>query len=55
MGRIGGDFAEGVCRGAEEYIVDLLSVLQGDGGDLMRHREYDVEVLSVQQFGLTIF
>ena len=44
MSRIGGDGAERLGGGPEEDAVDHALVLGGDGGDLFRHGEDDVEV-----------
>jgi hypothetical protein len=47
--------AESLRGGAEENAVDHFFVLIGDGGDLFRHGEDDVEILDGQQFGWAIF
>ena len=50
-----GDGAQGLGRGAEQHVVDHGLVLVGDGRDLLRHGEDNVEVFDRQQFGLAIF
>ena len=52
---IGGYGTQGFGRGLEENAVDHLLVLVGDRGNLVRHREDDVEVLAVEKFGLAVF
>ena len=49
---IGGDREHRLGRGAEQKVVDHRLVLIGDGGDLGRQREDDVEVADRQQIGL---
>src|SRR5271169_7188861 len=51
---IGGDLTQRLRRRAEQDIVDDGLVLEGDDLDLLRHREHDVEVGYVEQFGLTV-
>ena len=46
--------AQGLRGGAEHEVVDHGLVLVGDGGDLLRHGEDDVEVLDRQQLGLPV-
>ena len=43
---VGGDSAQGLRRGAEENAVNHLFVLIGDGGNLFRYGEDDVEIRS---------
>jgi len=52
--RIHGDGAKGLGRGAEQDVVDGSLVLIGDGGDLLRQGEDDVEVFDRQQLGRPI-
>src|SRR5215467_10675781 len=52
---IGSDGAQGFGGGTEEEAVDRLFVLIGEGGNLFRHREDDVEILGFQKFGLPVF
>ena len=54
MDGIGGDGAKRLGRGAKQDIVDRRLVLEGDDGDLVGHRENDVEVLGVEQFCLAV-
>ena len=49
---VGGDLRERLGRGREQQAVDLGLVLVGDGADLRRQREHDVEVRHRQQLGL---
>ena len=51
---IGGDLTQGVRRRPEQDIVDNGLVLEGDDLDLLGHREHDVEVGRVEQFGPTV-
>jgi hypothetical protein len=51
---IGGDLAQRLRRRSEQDIVDDGLVLEGDDLDLLGHREHDVEVGHVEQFGLTV-
>ena len=51
---IHGDGAQGLGSGAEQDVVDDGLVLIGDGGDLLRQGEDDVEVFDRQQLGLPI-
>ena len=51
---IGSNRAKGVRRRAEKNVIDLGFGLVGDGGDLVRNGEDDVEVLGIKQFGFTI-
>ena len=41
---IGCDLERGLSRGFEEQVVDHGLILVGDGADLRRQREHDVEV-----------
>src|ERR1700677_1366106 len=43
MGRVSSDGAESLGRGAEQDIVDEALVLEGEGRDLLRHREDNME------------
>ena len=54
VGRVGGDPAQGLGRGMEQDVVDHRLVLEGDDGDLVRHREDDVEVGSIEQLRLAV-
>ena len=49
---IGGDRRERLSRGREQQSIDLGLVLVGDGTDLRRQSEHDVEVRHRQQLGL---
>src|SRR5208282_1137003 len=49
MGRVSGDGAERLGRGAEQDIVDDTLVLEGDDRDLLRHREDNMEILGVEE------
>jgi hypothetical protein len=51
---IGGDLTQRLRRRSEQDIVDNGLVLEGDDLDLLGHREHDVEVGHVEQFGLTV-
>src|SRR5882762_9139795 len=51
---IGGDLTQRLRRRSEQDIVDDGLVLEGDDLDLLGHREHDVEVGHVEQFGLTV-
>lgn len=51
---IGGDGAQRLGGGAEEQAVDERLVLISDGGNGVRQREDDVEVLRVEKLGATI-
>src|SRR5258705_13410688 len=51
---IGGDLTQRLRRRSEQDIVDNSLVLEGDDLDLLGHREHDVEVGPVEQFGLTV-
>ena len=52
MARVGGDGQHGLRRRAEQQVVDNSLVLGGDGGDLSREAEHDVEVADRQEIGL---
>ena len=54
VGRIGGDGAQRLRDGPEQNVVDHGLVLEGDGGDLLRHGEHDMEVWRVEQLRLTV-
>lgn len=51
---IGGDLTQRLRRRSEQHIVDNGLVLEGDDLDLLGHREHDVEVGHVEQFGPTV-
>src|SRR5258708_19680556 len=51
---IGGDDAQRLRRRPEQDIVDDGLVLEGDDLDLLGHREHDVEVGHIEQFGPTV-
>lgn len=51
---IGGDGAQGLGGGAEEKAVDERLVLVGNGGNVTRQREDDVEVLCIEELGAAI-
>src|SRR5207244_12603826 len=51
---IGGYLTQRLRRSSEQDIVDNSLVLEGDDLDLLGHREHDVEVGHVEQFGLTV-
>src|SRR5215472_15079484 len=52
---IGSDGTQGLSGGTEEDVVNGLFVLIGEGGNLLRHREDDVEILGIEKFGLPVF
>src|SRR5215471_19437153 len=52
---IGGDGTKGLGGGTEEDVVNGRFVLIGEGGNLLRHREDDVEILGIEKFGLPVF
>ena len=54
VARVGGDLAQGAGGGAEEQVVERRAVLQGEGGDLGREGEHDVEVGAVQQLAAAL-
>ena len=51
---VGGDVAQGLCRGAEQDGIDHRLVVERDLGGRRRHGEHDVEVRHRQQFGLAL-
>src|SRR5258708_6765772 len=51
---VGGYGSQSFGHGPEENAVNHLLVLVGDRGNLFRHREYNVEVLAVEEFGLAV-
>src|SRR6266581_6054377 len=51
---IGGNRAQGFCRGAEENAVHHFLVLVCDGGNLFRHRKNDMEVSGIEKLGLAV-
>jgi hypothetical protein len=54
MLRIGGDGAQGFGDGVEQDVVDRSLVVMGDGGDLLRHGEDDVEVWHCEELGSSV-
>src|SRR5919109_1119331 len=54
MLRVGPDRNQSLGGGAEENAVHHSLVLKGDRGNLFRHREYDVKVRHLQEFGLAV-
>ena len=48
--RIGSDCSQCLGRGTEKDVIDLCFVLIGDGCDLLRHGEDDMEVFGLEQF-----
>ena len=48
---IGGDRAQGFGGGVEQNVVDQSLVVMGNGGDLLRHGEDDVEVWHCEELG----
>src|ERR1700674_580979 len=51
---IGSDGAQGLGRGMEENAIDSPLVLEGDVGDLFRHRKYNVKIGNLEKFGLPV-
>jgi hypothetical protein len=51
---IGGDCAQGFGGSVEQDVVDRRFVVMGDGGDLLRHGEDDVEVWHCEEFGSSV-
>ena len=51
---VGGDIAQGAGGGAEEDVVEGTPVLQGEGGDLAREGEDEMEVGAVEQFAAAL-
>ena len=49
---IGGHLQEGIRAGLEQQTIDLLLVLQGQRGQFMRQRKYDMEVAHGEDFAL---
>jgi hypothetical protein len=49
------DGAQGLGRSPEQNVIDDLLVLQGNGGDGLRHGEDDMKILSVEKLGSTVF
>src|SRR3546814_20633223 len=49
---ISGDREHRIGRGLEQQIIDQRFVMIGDGGDLGRHREHEVEVADREKVGL---
>jgi hypothetical protein len=47
---IGGDRLQGFGGGVEQDVVERCLVVMGDGGDLLRHGEDDVEVWHGEEF-----
>ena len=52
--RIGGDGAQSLCRSTEEDVIEQLFVLIGDGGNLFRQGEDDVEIGNGEEFRLAV-
>ena len=55
MFRIGSNGLQRLGRGPEENAVDGPLVLQGDLGNLLRHRKDNVKILRFEQLGLPVF
>src|SRR5271165_1405847 len=51
---IGGDGLQGLGRRTEENAIDRRFVLMGDGGNLFRQRQNDVEILRRKKLGATV-
>jgi hypothetical protein len=51
--RVGGDGPQCFGGGPEENAVHHFLILVGNGRNLFRHREDDVEVLAIEKFGLS--
>ena len=51
---VGGNGAQGVRSGPKENVVHHFLVLVSDGGNLFRESKDDMEILGVEEFGLTI-
>jgi hypothetical protein len=51
---IGGDGRHRLRRGAEQQIIDRRFVLPGNGGDLGRNAEDDMEIADRQEVGLAL-
>ena len=51
---VGSDSAQGLRRGTEENAVNHLFVLIGEGGNLFRYGEDDVEILSGKEFSMPV-
>jgi hypothetical protein len=51
---IGGDRAQSLRHCPEQDVIDRGLILKRDSGDLVRHREHDVEARHVEQLRLTI-
>src|SRR2546425_6834541 len=54
MFRISGDEPQGFGSGVEENAVDGPLVLQGDGGNLLRHRKDNVKIRDAEKLRLAI-
>ena len=50
---IGSDGGQGRGSGSKENAVDEILVLVGDGSNLLGYREDDVEIVSLENFGLS--
>jgi hypothetical protein len=48
---VGGDCQQGFGGGAEQDVIDRSLVVKGDGGDLLWHREDDMEVWHGEELG----
>jgi len=55
MLRVSRDGAQRLSASPEQNVVDDLLVLQGDGGDGLRHGEDHVKILGVEKLGSTVF
>jgi len=51
---IGRDRAQRLTRRSEKYIVDMLFVLKGDGGNRLRYRKDYMKIADRQKLSLTI-
>jgi len=51
---IGSDRLQGLGDGVEQNVVDRSFVVMGDGGDLLRHGEDDVEVWHCEELGSSV-
>ncbi len=52
---IGSNGGQGRGSGSKENAVDEILVLVGDGSNLLGYREDDVEIVSLENFGLSFF
>jgi len=51
---VGSDGQQGFGGGAEKDVIDRCLVVKGDGGDLLRHREDDMEVRHDEELGSSV-